>query len=114
MSHDVGDVVTVWAVFRDETGVQTAPGEVTLRARRPDHTFVDITPIAVEAGDEDVADAALPGEALSGVTGVYRGGIELDYPGLWWYGWHGAGAITEHEEGYIGARVQRVPPAEES
>ena len=108
--HDIGDVVSLWSVFRNELGVQTAPTAVTLTVRRPTGAVALVTNRAAEAGEETLAEAAT-GQTLSGVTGVYRGDVDIDVAGLWWYRWQGTGTVVEAEEGSFGVRRRRVPAA---
>lgn len=107
MSHDVGDAVRLWAVFRDEAGAQADPGLVTLAVRHPDYTVEDIPTEPAEAGDETLAEEAM-GETLTGVTGVYKAVVEPDAGGVWWYRWAGEGAVMEAEESWFAVNFRRV------
>ena len=106
--HDIGDVVSVWAVFRDEAGTQAAPTAVVLTVRKPNGVVGTNSNTGATGGEETLAEAAT-GETLSGVTGVYRGDIDVDVAGKWWYRWQGTGAIVEAEEGFFMVRRRRVP-----
>lgn len=94
--HDVGDVVTLWAVFRDEAGVQADPSTVTLTVREPQGDVVDVPAVAAEAEDEEAAEAAT-GQTLTDVTGVYRAELEITQGGRYRYKWEGTGTVDEVE-----------------
>jgi hypothetical protein len=106
-AHDVGDLVRVWAVFRDMSGAQAAPDTVTLVARAPDGTEATVANTPAAAEDEAAAEAAT-GEALSGVTGVYRGDIAVDQAGAWWYRWQGIGTVSKAGESSFRVKPRRV------
>lgn len=105
--HDIGDVVTLWAVFRDEDGAQTDPTTVTLSVRDPQGNVTDAGADAAEAGDEEAAEAAT-GETLTGVTGVYRADLPVTLGGRWRYRWDATGDIAESETGSFYARRDLV------
>jgi hypothetical protein len=94
--HDIGDEITLWAVFRDEEGAQAAPTTVTLAVRDPDGDYEVITHEAAAAEDEEAAEAAT-GETLTGVTGVYKATLAIDQAGIWVYRWVGEGTVAEVE-----------------
>lgn len=111
--HDIGDLVTLWAVFRNEAGTQTAPTTVTLTIRKPDGTVEEATVVAVEAGEETQAEAAT-GETLSGVTGVYKAEIGVTQSGTWRGRWDGDGAVQEVGEVRFYVRPDMVGEVSES
>lgn len=105
-THDIGDVVTLWAIFRNSAGAQTAT-TATLMVRTPDGEETEATVAPAQASDEAAAEAAT-GETLSGVTGVYKATIDIDQSGRWEYRWEGSGAVTEATEGQFRVRRQHV------
>jgi hypothetical protein len=106
-AHDVGDVIRLWAVFRDAAGAQVAPTTVELTVRTPAGAVSTATVTPAEVADETLAEAAT-GETLSGVTGVYRSDVAITQSGRWWYRWAGSGSLVEAEEGRFDVRQRRV------
>jgi hypothetical protein len=107
-SHDVGDIRTVWAVFRNTAGTQTATTAALTYIKPGATTSLAATVLPAEAGDEAAAEAALE-ETLSGVTGVYKAALTLDTEGVWYYRWEGTGSVTEAGGGFFTVRRRRVP-----
>ena len=107
VSADVGDVLTLWAAFRDQTGAQAAPTAVVLTVRKPDGTSSVVANSAASAPDETLAETAT-GQMLSGVTGVYKATLTIDQAGTWRYRWAGTGAVAEMEQGVFMVRRDRV------
>lgn len=111
MFHDVGDVVTLWVVFRDQTGAQADPDNVTLTVRDPHGGVTQVTNVAAAAEDEEAAEEAT-NQTLDGVVGVYRADLELDLSGRWRYKWEGTGAVDEVEASRLYVRRDMVGTAE--
>lgn len=110
MSYDVGDDVTVFAVFRDADGDQAAPDEVVLHVLDPATGESEVvTNEAAGAGDVAAAAAELD-ETLADETGLFKATIEPDSAGVWWYAWIGTGTVpADRQERWFDVRRQRVP-----
>ena len=111
-TYDQGDVITLWAVFRDEAGVQTAPTTATFMVLRPGATASQSYPdVPAVAADETRAEVAT-GETLSGVTGVRKVDLELDTSGLWRYEWLSTGSVAQRQPGWLEVRRRHLsdPP----
>jgi hypothetical protein len=110
-TFDIGDVVTIWGVFRDAAGTQAAT-TASLAFLRPGATSSEGAYVtAAQAADETIAETDM-GITLSGVTGLYRADIIIDTAGTWWYRWQGVGAVAQRETGWFQVRRERVsaPP----
>jgi hypothetical protein len=110
---DIGDLVTLWQVFRDGTGAQADPDTVTLTVRKPDGTVYEETSTAAEAEDEAAAEEAT-GATLSGVDGVYKAEIDVDQSGTWRLRWDGTGAVQESATDSFYVRPDMVGEVSES
>jgi hypothetical protein len=107
-THDVGDLVTIWAVFRDAYGAQANPTTIALTVQAPGAEAADVSAVQAIEAELPIAETAT-GETLTDETGVYKGEVEVDTSGLWRYRWEGTGAVTEAGEGSFLVRRQRVP-----
>lgn len=118
MSYDVGDDVTVYAVFRDVAGEQAAPTAVTLHVRDPltGESSVVENEAALEA-DLTAASSAL-GETLEDATGLYKATITPTSSGVWRYAWIATGGEADYDttavaadrqERWFDVRRQQVP-----
>ena len=87
---DIGDVVTISAVFRDAAGALADPTTTTLTVMAPDGTLSTPTP---------VKDS----------TGTYHADVPVTASGSWAYRWLGTGAVAAAEEGTFSVRRRRVP-----
>lgn len=107
VSHDVGDAVTVWGVFRNAAREQAAPDTVTLTVRHP--IFGSELLEHEDAETEDLKEASeATGQILVDTTGVYKATIVVDASGVWRYAWAGTGEVTERHEGWFDVRRRRV------
>jgi hypothetical protein len=111
--HEVGDVVTLFAVFRDLDGAQADPTTLTLALEDPDGNDSSVSPEAAETGDLARAELAT-GETLSGTTGVYLANIPVDRHGTWRYRWLGTGAVAKGKQGAFLVERLRVGEVEGS
>lgn len=89
--HDIGDVITLRATFRDAAGALANPGAVALAVRKPDGTLVTPAPTPTEAS-----------------VGVWQHAIAPDQSGWWTYRFIGTGANAAAEEARFFVRTPRV------
>jgi hypothetical protein len=86
---DVGDVVTLFADFKNTAGAAADPTVVTVTVRKPDGT---------------TATPAVTHPSL----GRYEATLALDQHGTWDFRWLGTGDVAAAEEGSITVRRSRV------
>lgn len=82
--YDIGDLVRVSVIFKNDALVATDPTTVSLKFRKPDGT---VTTWAVTAG-----------EIVKDSTGNYHADIPISASGGWHYKWFGTGAVVVGEE----------------
>lgn len=107
MSHDIGDLVRLWAIFYNEAGTATDPTAVTCTLAHPDGTVEALTPEAASAGDLTIASAAL-GVTVEATTGLYKTSFTPDEAGVWRYRWNATGTVEEAQHGWIDVAVDQV------
>lgn len=89
-NYDIGDLVRMAVVFKDDTGEVADPTAVTLMVLRPGDT---------------VATAVSP---VKDATGQYHGDIAIDTAGSWYYRWAGTGAVVAAEETHFYVRESAI------
>jgi hypothetical protein len=95
LRYDIGEPVTISALYRNTAGVITNPTTVTLRYRNP-------------AGTVTVKQQA---DLTNPSTGLWTYNITPDQSGVWWYRFEGTGAAAAIEEHFFYVRVRRVAAA---
>lgn len=84
-THDIGDIVQVKAIFRNQAGDLTDPTTIRLKIRRPDKTTSTYTYLT---------DPEVQRESL----GVFISNLDIDQAGVWVYRWEGEGPVKAAEE----------------
>lgn len=87
--YDVGDEVTLTALFTDLDGVAADPSAVTCAVQHEDDEPVALTP-------------------ASTVVGTWTATVLPDQSGTWRYRWAGTGTVTAAEEGAFYVRRRQV------
>lgn len=88
--YDIGDEITLEGTAKLD-GVLTNATAATWRVRKPDGTLVSPAPAATNPS-----------------TGVYRGKVQPDQPGDWWYGLDLTGAVKASQEQMFLVRPKRA------
>lgn len=87
--YDIGDTPIVKATFKVD-GIETDPGEVTLKVQDP---------------DGDVQTYTLSGATIVRTgEGVYEKSLSASKPGKWHYRWVGTDPAAGAEEGWFRVR----------
>lgn len=84
--YQIGDSVTLDALFKNLAGVATDPGTVTFRITKPNGTVVTYV------YGTDI-------QLVKDGTGDYHVDIACDQAGQWFYRWTGTGAVAAAEDG---------------
>jgi hypothetical protein len=108
---DIGDVVRLVRLFRDEPGEPADPDEVVFTVRHHEDEmdeWEEVDNHHVTDADELAICATLLGETLEDGTGVYTGTFQPDRAGRWHYRLAGTGLGTSAEIGAFNVRRDTV------
>ena len=86
----VGQLVRVYAYFRDIAGALSDPTAVTSKSQNP-------------AGTETTKAYGTDAEVIKVGTGVYYRDLDVDRAGTWYWRWNGGGVLQAADEGHFTA-----------
>lgn len=96
-TYDVGDKISLTALFKNSAAVLTDPTVVKMRYEDPSGNETTLT--YGTSPETDITKSA---------TGTYVAYLTLDEAGTWYYRWIATGAVVAQEEGTFDVRTPQV------
>jgi hypothetical protein len=96
-TYDVGDKISLTALFKNSSATLTDPTVTKLRYEDPSGNETTLTYGTDPASSIDKT-----------ATGTFVAYLTLDEAGTWYYRWIGTGAVVAQEEGTFDVRAGQV------